>query len=51
MTRDELLEQLRELRHETDVEHAHLEADLALLRFIADPEVTEAFEEIRKWYS
>lgn len=52
MTRDELLESLRELaKEERDCESSHSAADEALLAFINDEEVTKAFESIRKWYS
>jgi hypothetical protein len=34
-----------------DPETAHLLADRLLLRFIADPRVTDAFNRIVKWYA
>jgi hypothetical protein len=34
-----------------DSERAHHVADQLLIEFINDPEVTQAFEEIRKWYA
>ena len=47
-----LLEFLIELnRLNFDEEEAHVLADKALLKFINDPEVTEAFEDINKWYA
>lgn len=56
MTRDELLAGLRaldekDLRGDADPESDHGMADQMLLAFIDDPEVTAAFDAIRKWYS
>lgn len=34
-----------------DPEGDHLDADRALLKYINDPEITEAFNNIKKWYS
>lgn len=34
-----------------DPEGDHLDADKALLKYINDPEITEAFHNIKKWYS
>ena len=34
-----------------DEEIAHVKADEALLEFINDPEITEAFDAIEKWYA
>lgn len=48
--REKLLEKLRALRLE-DPERGHIDADQALLDYIDDPEVTEAFEAIGKWYA
>lgn len=47
-----LLETLRSY-HGTDIdqEGAHVRADEALLEYIDDPEITEAFEAIEKWYA
>lgn len=50
MSRDQLLAKLRALRG-GDPESDHLEADRALLEFIADPEVTVAFNAIDRWYA
>jgi len=47
-----LLAFLRELGQSSqDEEIAHIDADKALLAFIDDPEITEAFEAIHKWYA
>ncbi len=52
MTKEELLKKLRELAEPPcDPEVAHLRADGALLEFIDDPGVTEAFSAIQKWYA
>lgn len=51
MTRDELLALLRRLQEPGDPEGQHGQADDALLKFIGDPEITEAFEAIKKWYA
>lgn len=57
MTRDELLARLKFL-HTTeasdaygDAEGRHWEADMALVEFINDAEVTEAFMTLEKWYA
>jgi len=61
MTRDELLATLQRIgarQHDPslrvdggDEEDDHLEADDALLAFIDDPEITEAFAALTRWYS
>jgi hypothetical protein len=51
MNRTELLTKLRRLNDNDDSEVAHYEADLALLSYIDDQEVGEAFHNIRKWYA
>ncbi len=51
MTRDELLEKLKSLETDSPDEFSHVEADLALLDFINDPEITEAYHDIAKWYA
>lgn len=50
MTRDEVLKRLRSL-HSGDEEVDHLDADGALLEYINDPEISQAFNEIPKWYA
>lgn len=49
-TKDDLLERLDEVK-DYDQEAAHAEADLALLDFIDDEEITQAFEEVKSWYA
>lgn len=50
-SRARLLKKLEECRQSGDREIAHCEADDALLEFINDDEVTEAFGRIEKWYA
>lgn len=51
MTKLELLKLLEEAAMNPDVELAHADADNALLTFIDDVEITEAFNAIEKWYA
>ena len=47
----ELIKELKDLHGPTDQEIAHTEADDLLLTYIDDPEITDAFKKIKKWYS
>ena len=51
MTKDELLEKLRDLQSHDDIVEAHVKADKALLEFIDDAEIAESYENIDKYYS
>lgn len=53
MTKQELIEKLKQIahEHEGDPEVAHIEADNALLEYINDMEIIEAFDSIAKWYA
>lgn len=51
MTKDELIEALKDCEEADDTEQAHVKADQLLLAYINDSSVTEAFEAIYKWYS
>lgn len=57
MTRDELLAKLLELAKETNqpgyvcLEEPHENADQALLTYIDDAEIRDAFNDIEKWYA
>ena len=51
MTRQELLDKLDQIRREGDPEGGHIEADEALLGYINDMEVSQAFQAISKWYA
>lgn len=44
-----VLKELSEIKHDPEV--AHSEADEAILRYINDPEIEKAFEEVPKWYA
>ena len=52
MTKDELIAKLRKL-HEEDwrAEENHIEADGALIEYINDDDVKEAYNGLKKWYS
>jgi hypothetical protein len=49
MTKEELLEKLRNPTGDTERDHAA--ADRWLLEYINDPEITAAFEALDKWYA
>ena len=55
MTREDLLQTLRDIAAGAEGhvpgERPHYAADVALLKFIDDPEITAAFEAIEKWWS
>ena len=51
MTKLELLELLKYCDEECDTEIGHYKADGGLLEYINDPEITEAFEKLRKYYA
>lgn len=57
MERSELVRKLEEIQARQQSDHsyyaapAHEDADQALLDFIDDPEVTNAFYNIDKWYA
>lgn len=51
MTKDELIKRLEEECNTGDKECDHSRADGLLLEFIDDPKVSEAFENIDKWYA
>jgi recombinational DNA repair protein (RecF pathway) len=46
-----LVELLKKLAELYGPEEAHLKADIALLEYINNQEVTDAFDSIEKWYS
>lgn len=50
MTKEELVTLLKFL-DKGDHERNHLMADQALIEYINDPEVTEAYNRVKKWYS
>lgn len=52
MSKEQLIEKLLELAElNADQEASHLKADDLLLEYIDDERVTEAFENIEKWYA
>lgn len=52
MSKDELLVKLKALHgDDLDSEAAHIEADEWLLEYINDAEISEAYNEIEKWYA
>lgn len=51
MTKEELLMVLKECVENTDTECAHADADDALISYINDPEIAEAYAAIGKWYA
>lgn len=62
MTKEELIAELKAISAKEDAgqgtdgrlydqEDGHIEADNLLIAYINDPEVTDAFNEIGKWYS
>lgn len=50
-SREKALRRLRALSECRDAEVAHAEADEILLSLVADAEVREAFEAVRRWYA
>lgn len=47
-----LLAQLQDLAAHPDTEIAHMKADdLLLVEYIADPEIVEAFHNVKRWYA
>jgi hypothetical protein len=50
MTKEELLKKLKRLQKPGDTREDHLKADKLLLEFINDKEVTEAYNNVYKWY-
>jgi hypothetical protein len=51
INKEQLLGLLKDCKEDLDVENNHRKADDALLAFINDVEVTQAFEDIERWYS
>lgn len=52
MTIPELVAKLQSIaKNSADPERGHIAADAALLEYIADKEVTAAFDEVEKWYA
>ena len=54
MNKEELLARLKDIEFgedNGDEEAQHIKADKALLEYINDTDITEAFESIPKWYA
>jgi len=51
MTKEQLIEKLKSLIDNRDIEGAHVTADNLLLEYINDKEVSDAFHNIEKWYA
>ena len=58
MTKEELIKELRKINDKLnhlipryDEEDARIEADDLLIAYINDEEITEAYENIPKWYA
>ncbi len=51
MTKEELLKKLRECENNGDTEVAHSDADDLLIGYINDKDITDAYENVSKWYA
>lgn len=51
MTKQELLDILKECQENRSTEEAHGDADDALIEFINDSEIAEAYSKVHKWYA
>lgn len=51
MNKEDLITILKELESCKDAEYAHGTADRFLIKYINDPEIAEAYENIERWYA
>ena len=51
MTKKELIKKLNVWRINADTELGHTFADRALIEYIDDPDIKEAYEALNKWYA
>lgn len=51
LKRDDLIEILKDLAKDDDYEVTHSLADLALVKYINDNEIEEAYDSVGKWYA
>ena len=51
MTKEELITKLHECRDEMDTEVGHAAADDALIEYINDLEIEEAYNDVPKWFA
>lgn len=49
--KEKLIERLIEIRKKYDPEYGHQEADDLLLGYINDDDISQAFNDIEKWYA
>jgi len=49
--KEKLLNKLRKLQGNDDIENAHYDADSALLDFIDDKDINKEYLKIAKWYA
>jgi hypothetical protein len=51
MTKQELLERLRQIPTSGDKEVNHSDADDLIIEYIGDPEIRAEYDRIEKWYA
>lgn len=51
LKKDELIKILKDLATSDDYEVTHSLADLALVKYINDNEIEEAYDDVGKWYA
>lgn len=51
MTKEELIQKLKDLDQMADTEVAHSRMEDALLEYINDEDITKAFNETDRWYA
>ena len=51
MTKEKLLLKLKECQENDDREYAHVDADMALLEYINDQDIINAFTALTRWYA
>ncbi len=51
MTKEELIKRLEECASGCDTEEDHGKADDALIEYINDPDIEQAYNRVHKWYA
>jgi len=51
MTKENLIKELKRLSKNEDTHQDHIDADELLLKYIDDNEISDAYDEIAKWYA
>lgn len=51
LSRDEIIQILKDLSIDDDYEVTHGLADYAIIKYINDKEIEDAYNEVGKWYS